>query len=305
MTAWVARRERGESPNPLERDADEAGGTSFLLAGDPRCSCLLSFGSSGEMVDRAGARTATDAEDVVDTERGGGGGGGGAGFADVGIAGGIGAALLCDGGGLKISSSKEGERTRFRFVFDGVGSHRGVVVVVVVVEAGAVAAATSGTTSFSGRGGDGRAAAERTLLAREMLAMVPAVTVSSVQRECRRFLRDGGDSGGGEALRVRFVADFVPTFADDADGRGAECCLRSRSGGGGGGGATRRISSSEESSGWVAWLDRRLPMAVEALARSTLRVYTQSAARAERETGGASPQPLNSLPLQSAVRRPH
>lgn len=141
--------------------------------------------------------------------------------------------------------------------------------------------------------------------------MVPPVAVSSVHRVCWRFFRDGGDSGnGGGRSRVRFVADFVPTLADD--GRGAECCLRSRSGGGGkkgdggsaggltrgrfagvvaaaafdsldvrfssalrgrlfegtnggggGGGATRRISSSDESSsGGLAWLDRRLPMAV-------------------------------------------
>lgn len=153
------RRECGESPTPLERD--EAGGTSLTAAGDVRCSRSSSFGSSGEMVDRAGARTVTDEE--VGTERGGGGGGGGG--ADVGVASGIVADNVAlrraGGGGLKISSSKDGERTRFRFVFEGAGCAFGVDVVVVVVAPGffveareAGAATTSKSTSVSGCGGD-------------------------------------------------------------------------------------------------------------------------------------------------------
>ena len=210
----------------------------MTAAGDVRCSRSSSFGSSGEMVDRAGARTATEEE--VGTERGGGGGGG----ADVGVAGGIVADNVAlrraGGGGLKISSSKDGERTRFRFVFEGAGCAFGVDVVVVVVvagvfvearEAGAATAATSEATS--GCGGDG-GAAERALLAYEMLAMVPRVAVSSVQRVCWRFLCGGGESGGGDArlLRVRFGSD-LPTFAaaeeEVADER--RSCLRSTRGG--------------------------------------------------------------------------
>ena len=144
-----------ESPSRLLRGDNETGAAS-LTAGDARCSILLSFGSSGEMVDRVGARTATDVEEEVGTERDGGGG------ADFGVAGGIVAervALLRDGGGLKTSNSKDGERTRFRFVFDdGAGfGFVAVSVAVVVAEettASAATAATSGTTSFSGRSGD-------------------------------------------------------------------------------------------------------------------------------------------------------
>lgn len=164
MTAWVVRRERGESPTPFERDADEARGTT-LTASDARCSLSSSFGSSGETVDRVGASTATDAEEVVvGTERGGGGGGG-AGSADVGVAGETSAEIVAvrRGRGLKISNSKDGERTRFRFVFDGAGFDFGVGVVVVVAAAGvlveareaATFAATSGTTPSSACGGDG------------------------------------------------------------------------------------------------------------------------------------------------------
>lgn len=154
-TAEFAPPWRGPPPSRLSRgdddDDDRTGGPS-LPAGDARCSIFLSFGSSGETVDRVGARTATD-------DRGGGGDGGGAAVADVAVADGIGAesVALRRGGGLKISSSNDSERTtRFRFVFGGAGLDLGVVAAVCDGDApppGAAAAAASGTTGDDGGGG--------------------------------------------------------------------------------------------------------------------------------------------------------